>query len=149
MAILGAFEVQVVVDGKVAEEYENDEADIECDAEESITKYVLAESDKEFYLYVGVAPTFTWGQADTVVARLNIDGKKHSGVCLSKCYCERSHYIKRKLDGVYSGSGDKATLYKFAFAKLETRASTCLHTCDTSSTNNMKVKRVWMISRRR
>lgn len=121
MAILDAFEVKVVVDGSVAEEFPNDEADVETKAAQNVTKYVLAQSDKEFYFDIYVAPNFDWGKADTLTARARIDGKFAGGVCIDKPGPYQHARSQARLQGRYSGCGKTATLHKFAFGKLETR----------------------------
>ena len=121
MAVLDDFTVEIEVDGQAATEYENDEADVESNAKESMTTYVEAQSDKEFAVFVKVARTFDWGKADTLVARLKIDGKAYSGICLTKGL---HHYAR--MTGEWSGSGNNATQYKYCFSKLGTRKPICL-----------------------
>ena len=116
MAVLDDVTVEIEVDGKAAQEYENDEAEMVCDASENLTTYVEAQSDREFAIVVRVAPSFDWGKADLLVVRATIDGKRFSGMSLNR----RSNATGR-LEGEWSGIGSPATLYKFAFAKLETR----------------------------
>ena len=116
MAVLDAITVEIEVDGQIAREYENDEAEMMCDASENKTTYVEAQSDKEFAVVIKVAPSFDWGKADYLVARPRIDGRRFGGVCLP-----RGRHATGRIAGEWSGSGNHAALYKFAFAKLETR----------------------------
>lgn len=116
MAVLDDITVEIEVDGKVAQEYENDEAEMMCDASENLTTYVEAQSDKEFAIVFRVAPSFDWGKADILIVRPTIDGKRFSGKCLN-----RRQNATGRLEGEWLGSGSNATLYKFSFAKLETR----------------------------
>ena len=122
MAVLDGLSVDLVVDGKVAKEYDNDEAEVECDALRNLTTYVEAVSEKEFHLAFQASDLVEWGKADVIVARLKIDGKHYHGTCL------RLEEMNRRLtlEGEWSGSGHSATLHKYAFAKLET--STCFQT---------------------
>ncbi len=52
-------------------EYENDEAEMMCDASENLTTYVEAQSDKEFAIVFRVAPSFDWGKADIPDCKTN------------------------------------------------------------------------------
>ena len=120
MVVLGDFTVEIEVDGRVATEYENDEADVESHAKESMTTYVEAESDKEFAIYIKISSSFDWGRADTLAARLKIDGKSFGGICL-----QQGSRRYGRLTGEWSGSGSNATLHKYCFSKLETRKLIC------------------------
>jgi len=116
-------EVVVFVDGQPAREYDNDD-DTELDTERSVTKYVEVVSGKEFSFTVFLQPGFTWGRADTIVARPSIDGKQLTGICLAKSKGFRELTgMSGLITGEWSGSGSNAQLFKFAFTDLQTRRS--------------------------
>lgn len=109
-------EVEVLVDGQAAPEYDNDD-DTELDTPKSVTKYIEVLSGSEFSLEVRLQPHFRWKEADTIVARPRIDGKKHTGIVMLK---DKNTYVST-IRGEWSGTGESAELFKFVFADIETR----------------------------
>src|ERR1700755_3403370 len=99
--------VAVLVDGQPAREYDNDD-DTELDTERSVTKYVEVVSGKEFSFTVFIQPGFTWGRADTIVARPSIDGKQLTGICLAKSKFRELTGMAGLVTGEWSGSGSNA-----------------------------------------
>lgn len=84
MAILGKFEVNVIVDGKEAREYDDDDDDDEVvtpeEAEEAhspptVTRYVEAVSGAFFGFRVCVDESYIIGQEDHIAARVYVDGE--------------------------------------------------------------------------
>lgn len=121
MAILNEqhAEVEVIVDGQPAREYDNDD-DTEVDTETTITKYVEVVSGKEFAFRILLKSSFVWNGADTVTARLQIDGKRLTGICLSRDDFRPVYGSKVVLDGEWSGTGDNAQLFKYVFTDITT-----------------------------
>jgi hypothetical protein len=109
-------EVEVIVDGQPALEYDNDD-DTEVDTPRSVTKYIEVVPGSEFYFSIKLQPQIRWKDASCIVARPKIDGKKHTGIVL---YKSRGHYTG-KIEGEWSGTGKSAEQYRFTFANIETR----------------------------
>jgi hypothetical protein len=109
-------EVEVIVDGQPAPEYDNDD-DTEVDTPKSVTRYIEVVPGGEFSFSIKLQPHFRWKGASCIVARPKIDGKKHTGIILDK---SRGHYTGN-ITGEWAGTGDSATQYKFTFANIETR----------------------------
>ena len=119
MAILNEFKVEVIVDGKPVNEYEDDD-DPEPNVVNTATKYVEAVSGKEYSFRITIGPRAPWGGAEFICAKPEIEGKHLSGVCM---YPSHGKYdsVVATLDGEWSGGGSNAKLYKYTFADLETR----------------------------
>ncbi|KAK5217890.1 hypothetical protein LTR99_003284 [Exophiala xenobiotica] len=126
MAILGKCEVQVIVDGTPAEEYDDDEEEEVTDNDETVTKYVEAVAGAHFAVKFLLQPSyhFTRGE-DSVTAYVEIDGHPVGGRML-----ERDKFLNQRtlgfspwvlIDGQHATENGVNALYKFQFSDLETR----------------------------
>jgi hypothetical protein len=112
-------EVVVMVEGQPAPEYENDD-DTELDTDIAVTRYVEAVSGKTFAFMSRLRPGFRWQNADSIVARPVIDGKRRTGIVMPKRDFSETVGFRGLNEGEWSGSGSNAQLFKFTFANLET-----------------------------
>jgi hypothetical protein len=130
MAILGKCEVQIVVDGTPAEEYDDDEDEEVTDNDKTVTKYVEAVAGAHFAVKFLLQPSyhFTRGE-DSVTAHLKIDGHRAGGKLL-----ERDRFLNQRtlgsppcvlIAGQHATENGVHALYKFQFSALETSKIAC------------------------
>ncbi|RMZ89405.1 hypothetical protein DV736_g3364, partial [Chaetothyriales sp. CBS 134916] len=127
MAILDHFEVQVIVDGKAANEYDDDTDDAQPanNAPNTLTKYVEAVSGKTFQFRICIHPGIVWANADCFVARPYLEGYQHKGCVLQKPDMNTMlSPVKLILNGDWSGSESNMKWYKYRFVDLVTRDTT-------------------------
>ena len=120
MVKLGEFKIELIVEGKPANEYDTDD-DTAPDTNDSITTYVEAVSGKEFHFAIEMDPGYTWGNADVIRTKLWMDGERRTGVCLEKDWLLTHPRFVHTLVGEYSGTGSNAKIHRFTFADLQTR----------------------------
>ncbi|KAJ9498434.1 hypothetical protein H2202_006121 [Exophiala xenobiotica] len=85
MAILGKCEVQVIVDGTPAEEYDDDEEEEVTANDKIATKYVEAVVGAHFAVKFLLQPSYSFTQGeDLVTARVEIDGHYAEGIVLDR-----------------------------------------------------------------
>jgi hypothetical protein len=71
----GKCEVQIIVDGTPAEEYDDDEEEEVTDNDKAVTKYVEAVAGAHFAVKFLLQPSYSFTQGqDSVTARVDIDG---------------------------------------------------------------------------
>lgn len=123
MAILEAQQAEVVVliDGRPAREYDNDD-DTEIDSENKVTKYIEVVSGKEFSFRITLRRQFAWRKADTIVCKPTIDGKKYSALCMELQSFNRGTGQQGSIRGEWSGFGSDGHLFKYVFNDIETRS---------------------------
>lgn len=127
MAILDAFEVHIIIDGKVAEEYDDDavETDFKAKYPKSVSKYVEAVSGVFFEFRVRIKKGYVARQEDCIDAGINVDGKdvatqpigirKRKGATRGKIIRDAEDTISR-IRGVCGG---KAVMQTMQFSNLE------------------------------
>lgn len=125
MVLAGSFKVKIIIDGKPANEYvDDDDDDTAPDTADKVIRYVEGVSGKEFYFAVKMDPLYQWGSSDVVVAKCYMDGKPRTGICLEKEKIRHDPKRVYRLDGEWSGIGSNAKIHKFVFADLQTRRLT-------------------------
>lgn len=82
MAILGKFEVNIIVDGKEAREYDDDEEEVvtseqaeEANSPPTVTRYVEAVSGAFFGFRVCLEEGYIIGREDHIIAKIYVDGQ--------------------------------------------------------------------------
>ncbi|KAK5465123.1 hypothetical protein LTS15_001686 [Exophiala xenobiotica] len=126
MAILGKCEVQIVVDGTPAEEYDDDDEEEVTDNDRTVTKYVEAVAGAHFAVKFLLQPSYHFTQGeDSVTAYVDIDGHYVGGRLL-----ERGRFLDQRalgfppwvlIAGQFATENGANALYKFQFSDLETR----------------------------
>lgn len=123
MAILRDFEVQMVVDGVTANEYEDD--DETTPAPYTITKYVEAISGARFGVQFALNPNYEFTLEDCVTIRVRVDGAEVDGTkSISRDAFDRSggrYPCHTTMEGTTALEPTGLMRYMFHFADLETR----------------------------
>lgn len=123
MAVLDHFTVEVIVDDRLAAEYDDDD-DTQPEQRHSVIKYVEAVSGKVFKFRIRVAPTYQFRDEDAIGASVTLDGKSAGSRYLKERDFRKHHGGLMEIEGCSVSFGEGPRKYcEYAFAELETRES--------------------------
>ncbi len=129
MAILGECEVQIIVDGTPAKEYDDNEEEV-TDNDKTVTKYVEAAAGSHFAVKSDLQASYNFTQGeDSVTTYVEVDGHHvTSGLLLRGRFLNqraRGYTPSILIAGHIASENGAATLYQFQFSDLETSKIAC------------------------
>jgi hypothetical protein len=125
MAIIDLFECQVLVNGKVLQEYKHNEEDDDDNDYPEGTKvamrYIEAVPGAKFALKIHVMRGYTFNDAEYLNTDFILDGQLQDNALIEKSSHSRSKGSSYTHFGAYSMTGTEQTIRKFQFGDIVTR----------------------------
>lgn len=116
MAILGKITVEVLVDGKALQEYEDD--DMENENPKSVVKYIEATSGAAFAIQVSVSEPYKI-DSDSLTFQIFLDGNHSQTPLMIKAkHGRKDRSWKRTIAGVTRNGRNDAELKPFMFSDI-------------------------------
>ena len=123
MAIKESFEVIILVDGKPAPDFPDQDSQDDPKERNSISRFIEVTSGSQFAFEIKIHPMHYWRDETALGFLIHIDGKFARGVA-----CTKDDFSPLRMpgwsmiyDGTYAGRGADLKRVMFRFADLETR----------------------------
>ena len=120
MAVLDEFEAQIVVDGGVVREFDDDE-EMGNHQPNTVTKYVEATSQAKFGFRTKISAAYEFQEEDSISIHIHLDGTDIGGRILRKERFEHGRDYVHSVAGSWAGLPGNQQFWGFYFADLETR----------------------------
>src|SRR5271169_1734297 len=120
MAVLDEFETQIVVDGRVVREFDDDE-EMDNHQRNTLTKYVEVTSKAKFEFRTKISAAYEFQEEDSISIHIHLDGTDIGGRILRQERFEHGRDYVHSVAGSWAGLPGNQQFWGFYFADLETR----------------------------